>query len=196
MINLLPTEIKDSYRHARANVHLLRWLCAFVIALVGLGLIGTAGVVYLRHATGDYQQQVASQQASLKEQKLEATKAKAKDISSSIKLAVRVLGNEVLFSKLLQQLATVTPPNVRLSALSISQTNGSLNISAVSTTYAAGTQLQVNLADPANNIFDKADIISIGCSDDSKSAYPCSVSIQALFAKNNPFLFINDKGTN
>ena len=172
MINLLPTEIKDSYRHARANVHLLRWLCAFVIALVGLGLIGTAGVVYLRHATGDYQQQVASQQASLKEQKLEATKAKAKDISSSIKLAVRVLGNEVPFSKLLQQLATVTPPNVRLSALSISQTNGSLNISAVSTTYAAGTQLQVNLADPANKIFDKADIISIGCSDDSKSAYP------------------------
>ncbi|HYH36468.1 MAG TPA: hypothetical protein VD706_03145 [Candidatus Saccharimonadales bacterium] len=48
------------------------------------------------------------------------------------------------------------------------------------------------MADPKNKIFSKADIVSITCSDDN-SDYPCTINIRALFAPNNPFLFINNK---
>lgn len=194
MINLLPLPIKQSYRYARYNVYLRRWLTAFAIALVGLGLLGGSGVMYLRSLSADYQQQIAAERTTLERQKLTITKNEAKDISGSIKLAVTVLSEEVLFSELLEQLATATPPNVRLAALNISETTGALTITAESTNYDAGAQLQTNLADPANKIFAKADLVNITCDSQDETGYPCTVNIQALFAKDNPFLFINSEG--
>lgn len=195
MINLLPPNIKSSYDYASRNVHALRWLIAFAVALVGLGAIGTTGLIYMQHLSKDYQTQITAKEQSLKFQKLEETQQAAKDISNSLKLAVNVLSKEVLFSELLKQLGTVTPANVRLASLNISQTTGSLDITANSTDYKAATQLQVNLADPANKIFSQADIVSISCSSGSTATnYPCSVTLRALFAKDNPFLFINGKG--
>jgi Tfp pilus assembly protein PilN len=195
MINLLPPAIKSGYDYASRNVLTLRWLIAFSIALVGLGAIGTTGFIYMQHLSKDYQSQINVKEASLKQQKLEETQQAAKDISSSLKLAVQVLSKEVLFSKLLKQLGSVTPSNVRLSTLNISETTGALDITATSTNYRAATQLQVNLADPANKIFSQADIVNISCaSGHDVSSYPCTVTIRALFAKDNPFLFINAKG--
>jgi hypothetical protein len=196
MINLLPPDIKSSYDYASRNVRALRWLIAFAIVLVGLGGIGTTGFIYMEHLSKDYQQQITVKEASLKQQKLEETQTAAKDISNSLKLAVTVLGKEVLFSKLLTQLGSLTPSNARLSTLNISQTTGALDIIATATDYKSATQLQVNLADPDNKIFSQADIVSISCaSGDAVSDYPCTVTIRALFAKDNPFLFINAKGT-
>lgn len=193
MINLLPPDIKSRYDYASRNVHALRWLVAFVIALVGLEAIGITGFMYMQHLGSNYKTQISAQEESLKVQRLEETQTAAKDISSSLKLAVSVLGKEVLFSELLKQLGTVTPANARLSALNISETTGALDITAVTSDYRAATQLQVNLADPANKIFSQADIVSINCSSKTAS-YPCTVTIRALFAKDNPFLFINAKG--
>lgn len=197
MINLLPPDIKSSYDYASRNVHALRWLIAFAIALVGLGAIATTGLIYMQHISKDYQSQIASKESSLKSQKLDETQKAAKDISNSLKLAVTVLGKEVLFSKLLTQLGSVIPSNARLSTLNISETTGALDISAITADYKTATQLQVNLADPANKIFSQADIISVSCASGTGvavTAYPCTVTIRALFAKNNPFLFINAKG--
>lgn len=195
MINLLPPQIKSGYDYASRNVHALHWLIAFAIVLVGLGAIGTTGFIYMEHLSKDYQSQIDTKQDSLKQQKLQETQAAAKDISNSLKLAVKVLGKEVLFSELLKRLGSVTPSNVRLSTLNINQTTGALDITATSTDYNAATQLQVNLADPNNGIFSQADVINISCTSGPESGnYPCSVTVHALFAKNNPFLFINAKG--
>lgn len=197
MINLLPPKIKSSYSYASRNVNALHWLIAFVIVLAGLGAIGVTGLVYMQHLSNNYQKQIEAKELSLQTQKLSETQKAAKDISSSLKLAVTVLGKEVLFSQLLKQLGSVVPSNSRLSAITINQTTGALDITATSTDYDAATQLQVNLNDPDNKIFSKADIVNVGCnsSADTKSAYPCTVAIRALFAKNNPFLFINAKGS-
>lgn len=197
MINLLPPDVKDSYNYASRNVYAIRWLIAFAIALIGLGAIGTTGLIYMQHLSSNNEAQISAKRQSLDEQKLTQTQQKAKDISNNLKLAVTVLGKEVLFSELLTQLSTVVPSNVRLTSLNISQTTGAIDITASSTSYDAATQLQVNLADPANKIFSKADILSIRCdSSENAGAYPCSVTIKALFADDNPFLFINAKAGN
>src|SRR5690606_23002227 len=99
----------------------------------------------------------------------------------------------VLFSQLLKQLATVVPSNVVLTGITLEEFSGALNIQAGAQDYNSATQLHVNLADPANKIFAEADIVSINCSGSSESNYPCSVSVRALFASENPFLFINNK---
>lgn len=193
MINLLPPEIQQSYRYARRNSWLLRIVSMFGIGLIGVVVISAAGVWYLNQAATTYTGQAAAAQASLDAQKQAETEAKVKEMSNSLKLAVQVLSKEVLFSKLLKQLGASIPSNATLSNLSISELQGGVDITANTADYNAATQLQVNLADAGNKIFDKADIVSITCASPvNGSRYPCTVVIRALFAKNNPYLFISN----
>ncbi len=196
MINLLPPDIKKSYRYAHANVKLVRYVIAFTIAFLGLALLSAGGILYLQHSTDNYRQQVAASQASLRQQDQTKVQKQVTEISNNLKLVVQVLSREVLFSKLLTRLGSVMPSNTILTNLSIVQTTGGIDISARTADYQAATQLQVNLADPNNKVFSKADIVSITCDNGGGDAqsikYPCSVVLRALFANNNPFLFIND----
>ena len=199
MINLLPPELKSGYSYARRNVALRKWVAMFLIALVGMGAIATYGLLSLQQSRQHYNDKIVASEAMLQNENFDATQKRVQDISNSFKLVVKVLGQEVLFSQLLKQIATTIPPNANLTGLNISQTQGAIDISANAADYNTATQVQVNLADPKNKIFSKADIVSINCSPNSNNAnsgniYPCTVTIRALFAPNNPYLFINSKG--
>lgn len=193
MINLLPPELKEEYHYARRNTLLLRWVALFGFGILGVVLLAVVGAVYLQQQAKSYDVQAAAIEQSLTTQKQAEVQKEAQDMSNSLKLAVQVLSQQVLFSQLLQQMAVNTPPNVTLSGLSITEVKGAVDITAKTTDYNAATQLQVNLTDPANKIFEKADIVSINCAT-STNRYPCTVMVRALFAKNNPFLFIHNKG--
>ena len=196
MINLLPPDLKAEYRLARWNSRLAHVIVVLGFGFVGLAAIAAAGMLYIHQASNTYTAQAEELEQSLAEQKQGEVREQAQDISNSLKLAVQVLSQEVQFSRLLKQLAVAIPKDVSLTGITISDLQGAVDISARTVDYNAGTQLQVNLADPANKIFSKADILSIGCSTDvdpgsAMARYPCSVSIRAQFADNNPFLFIN-----
>ena len=201
MINLLPPEVKQSYRYAYRNVRLMRWVIAFGLSFLGLVFISIAGIVYMQQSTQTYAAQVSQEQTLLDQQNLSSTQRQVQNISNNLKLAVKVLSKEVLFSKLLQQLASVTPSNAILTNLILSQVQTGVSVTALTSNYSTATQLQVNLADPANKIFNNADIISINClspaeaaGDPTTAQYPCTVAIRAQFAANNPFLLINSGG--
>lgn len=204
MINLLPPDIKESYRYARRNVSLRKWVIALLIAFIGLGALGTFGLLTIQQSSLQFEKEVATSEEILKKEQYRATQKRVQDIGNSFKLVVRVLSQEVLFSQLLKQIGASIPTNANLTGLTISQTQGGLDITAVATDYKTASQVQVNLSDPDNKIFSKADIVSINCettasSSTSESAsldaqYPCKVTVRALFAANNPFLFINSKG--
>ncbi len=194
MINLLPPETKSAYYYARRNRTLLRWVFACIFCLAGGVLLAGGGYLYLNRSITDTNQQIAYSNHQLQAQHLSSVQKQVTTISNNLKLTVQVLSQEILFSKLLKQLASVTPSNAILTNLSIGQTQGGVDITAQTADYNAATQLQVNLADPKNQIFSKADIVSITCtSTDTKTKYPCTVTLRALFATDNPFLFINDK---
>ena len=195
MINLLPADLKTAYTYAQHNSRLMKWVIAFAAAIGGLLVISIAGLLYVYQTSHSYDSQITGLQETLERQRLVETEKETKEISNNLKLAVQVLSKEVLFSKLLKQLAAVTPNSVNLTDLNISETQGGLDISAQATSYEAATQFQVNLSDEKNIIFSKADIVSIKCSgggDEGDTRYPCTVMIRALFAKDNPFLFINN----
>lgn len=193
MINLLPPEVKSGYRYARRNVVLRRWVIAFLVALAGLGILGTYGLLALHQSTADYDRQIAAAQEQLQKDRLNQTKQQVEDMSNSLKLAVQVLSNEVLFSKLIQQIGAVMPDGTVLTGLNIGEVKGGLELTAQSTNYTAGTQIQVNLTDPANKIFSQVDIENIKCggANVTQGAYPCKMQLRALFNPNNAFLFIN-----
>lgn len=164
--------------------------------IVGIGLY------YMDNSIHLYNEQSTKSQTELNKQNINGYKAQVASISSNLNLMVRVLSKEVLFSDLLDKLGSITPANVILTNLSIEQNQSAIDITAQSTDYNSATQLQINLADPNNKVFQKADIVSISCTNPKQAAnssYPCTVDIRALFAKNNPFLFINEgskKGIN
>jgi hypothetical protein len=193
VINLLPSEIKIGYRYARRNVQLRRWVLAFVVALVGLGALATYGLLTLHQSSVSYANQVSGANKQLQLEQLSQTNKQVQNISNSLKLSVKVLSQEVLFSKLITQIGAVMPSGAILTDLDIDKVSGGLDLTANTTNYNTGTQVQVNLAAPANKIFATVDIDSVTC--DSKnsvnSSYPCTVTLRALFNTNNQFLFIN-----
>jgi Tfp pilus assembly protein PilN len=196
MINLLPPDIKANYQYAHRNRTLLHWTIALGTSLViATGLIG-GGYLYLNQQIHSNQKVIDSTTQQLQKQDLGQVQKQVETISGNLKLAVQVLSKEVLFSELLKQLANVTPSNAILTNLTIAQAQGGVDITAQTANYDAATQLQINLADPKNQIFSKADIVSITCTSGANGnaltgKYPCTVTIRALFAINNPFLFIN-----
>jgi Tfp pilus assembly protein PilN len=197
MINLLPPAVKEDYQYAGRNVGLLRWVASGVVAVIVLGAIGTYGWLNLHQSTKTYTDQVVATQNQLQAAKLQQTNAQVQDITGSFRLVVKVLSQEVLFSKLLKQMATVLPSGANLTNLDIANvaSGSGLDITADATNYTTATQVQVNLADPANQIFAKADIESITCNAKSAAdpSHPCVVILRAQFAANNPFLFINQQ---
>ena len=195
MINLLPPEVKNSYKYARSNRQLRRWVFIFLGGLIGLVIIVTYGLLNITQSTADYTSRIAASEALLQQGKFAETQAKVQDISNSFNLVVKVLGQEVLFSELIKQIAVIIPANANLQSLNINQVQGAIDISAIATDYSTATQVQVNLADSSNKIFSKADIVNISCGSASavNPAFPCTVNIRALFAANNPFLLINSK---
>jgi Tfp pilus assembly protein PilN len=195
MINLLPPELKQQYVYGRRNTVLRRWAAAMVFGLAGVAIVTFAGLFLMQQSIVTYRGQVSSSNQLLDSQKLEQTRAHAKEITASVKLAEDVLAKEILFSKLITQIGKVTPPNTSLTDLNIGKDQNSLEIKAVSSDYTSATQLQVNLQDPANKIFSKADIQTITCGTNATDPhYPCSVTIKALLNQNNPFLFITKSG--
>lgn len=194
MINLLPPDIKQGYRYARRNRRLVRWASAFFLVIIGVAVITGGGLFVMNTSANTYRQRIANTQSKLANDKITETQQQVTNISNDLKLMVAVLSKEVLFSKLLQRLGTLTPSNVILTNLTISQTVSAIDITAQTTNYSAATQLQVNLSDPGNQIFSKADIVSITCASGATATnpkYPCTATIRAQFTQNNPFLFIN-----
>lgn len=193
MINLLPPDIKQNVSFARRNTILVKWASVLMLAILGVVIISTAGFIYLRQTTNTQEIQLKQAQNELKAKKLEETQKHVQELSNSLKLVTQVLSREILFSKLITQIGSTMPANTSLSSLNIDKVEGGIDLTAVSTDYNSATQIQVNLADPENKIFDKADLVSVNCNSGSSvdPKYPCTVIIRALFAKNNPFLFIN-----
>jgi Tfp pilus assembly protein PilN len=194
MINLLPPDIKQEYRYARRNRKIINWVSAFLFGLIGIALIAGSGLYYMDNSIHNYNVQVVKAQAELDKENVNSYKAQVSSISNNLNLMVHVLSKEILFSDLLNRLGSITPANVILTNLSIEQNQSAIDITAESTNYNAATQLQINLEDPSNQVFSKADIISISCVNPKQAtnpSYPCTANIRALFTKNNPFLFIN-----
>jgi Tfp pilus assembly protein PilN len=194
MINLLPPDIKENYVYARRNTLLRHWVVAFTFGLIGILGITSFGIFTIQGSINNYNRQVADATGILSKNKLTDTNKEVQDITNNLKLVVQVLSREILFSKMLRQMAIVTPKNVALAGLNIIDNQQGIDITANAKDYNAATQLQVNLTNPANQIFTKADIQSIHCTGTPNPDYPCVVVIRALLGQNTPFLFINSQG--
>ncbi len=195
MINLIPNNLKEDIIFARRNTFLLRASVGIIGVIIGGLLIIGAGNLYLANETKSFNKAAEQTAVALEAQDLTATKTRIKELSNGLKLILQVLSKEILFSKLLKQAGAVMPEGSVLSTIEISEVEGGIDINAFAKDYQTATQVQLNLADPQNKLFEKVDIVQVTCYKHAQegSPYPCSVGLRALFADNNPYLFINNK---
>lgn len=151
-------------------------------------------MAFLNQAVRENQILVNNTNGQLKSENLKGVTKEVSAISTNLKLMTTVLSQEVLFSDLLDQVAKAMPHGAVLTNLNITGTQGGINLQASTSNYNTATQIQINLQDPNNKIFQKADIVSIQCTSGGTglaSTYPCKAQYRAQFVRNNPFLFIN-----
>lgn len=197
MINLMPSERKSAILYSRRNSVLLRWITGVSIAAIGLIFLTGGGLFYLRQDSKALQKNIDDTKTSLSAENEAETLKRVEEISGNIKLVVDVLSDEVLFSKLLQQIGLVMPSGTVLQDLELkSDLQGGLTLRIGASSYQTGTQAVVNLKDPENGIFQSADLENLSCSTGSTDPrYPCTADVRALFNKdNNPFLFLSQDG--
>lgn len=199
MINLLPTDYKEDLFYARRNTQLRRWITTSLVALLGIGLIIAGGLLYMQQSINSYNKQLAQSREDLKTQKITDTQKQLEDISNNTKLTVQVLSKEVLFSKLLKQIGAALPARTVLNSLQLDKIQGGVQLNAGAGSFYSATQIQVNLQDPKNGVFEKADINSITCgaapTADSPNRLPCTVSLRALFSKNSNYYYLQPGST-
>lgn len=190
MINLISSDVKSEIMYAKRNTNLLKWCLILILIIFGVSIISVSGIFYLKQSQKQYSAQITSSKEQLQTQNLEEVQKEIETISSNLKLTTQVLSKQILFSKLFKQIGAAMPPKTNLTDLKISNTTGGIDLSAIAVDYASASQVQVNLQDPANKIFDKADIVNIVCQNTSINGYPCTVNIRARYGSNKPFLFI------
>lgn len=195
MINLLPPIEKEAIMYARFNTQLRRWIGGGLLGLIGVILVIFSGNLLLKQSVQDYESSVEASKSRLTQQKQKETLEQVKNIQDSFKLVVDVLSREVLFSKLLPQVGQVMPENTVLEALSLNTESEqtAFDITARARDFTSGSQIQVNLTDPDNKLFTKADLVNVSCpsAQNRPTEYPCTVSMRVQPTNENPFLLIS-----
>lgn len=190
MINLLPPLTKQDVTLAKRNFKMLKLCIILLCIILGMAMITMGGLFYMEQNKTSIQKQNDKSKLSIEAQNLDDVQKQAEEISGNIKLTTSVLSQQILFSKLIKQVGSAMPANTTLKGLSIGKADGGVSLTANAKDYNTASQIQVNLADPANKIFDKADIINISCENGGTETYPCSITVRARFTKQNNFLFI------
>jgi hypothetical protein len=194
MINLIPPDTRSDIVYARRNKMLRNWAFAILLGIAGVILVILVGLIQINQRTQQLDQEVAASREELKAQKVEETQERVEGMSNSFKLVTQVLSRQVLFSEVLKHVGSVMPEGAALASLSIQQLQGGIDLTVVAKDYQTATQIQVNMEDPKNKLFDKIDIVNITC-DNKASDYPCTGNLRASFSTNNPFLFLNAGGS-
>lgn len=198
MINLMPTDAKSAVQYARYNLHMLHWTIGCLLIIVAMGATVVLGGFYIDSAKTNLSTSITDTKDTISTQKLDKVQAQAEDLSAGVKLILQVLSKEVLFSKLLQQIGGIMPPGATLGDISLTNNvTGALNLTANAVDYRSATQVQLNLQDSKNNLFDKVDTTNISCSDAAQaststisSKYKCQILIRALFKSTAAVTFL------
>jgi Tfp pilus assembly protein PilN len=191
MINLLPNDFKQNLHYGRLNIRLIRLLLVSLVMIVTLALILGIGWLYMDRQIKDLNNSIAATEQQLSDQNLEQVRKQADEINQNIKVINQVLHREIRFSSLLDEVGKVLPPGTKFSSLTLSdKVDGAIDLNADAKDPKAAAQMAVNISDPKNNLFSKADVVSVNCSSQVKE-YPCSVKLRALFDSKTAERFLN-----
>jgi len=192
MINLLPPESKLEIEFGRRNTYLTRWIGAMLMVIVGICVMTIIGQIYINQNVKNLSSITTQAQTRIQDQNLEATKTELTTLSSNLKTVVQILNKQLLFSKIFIKIGGVIPNGSALNGITLSSSDSAIDLTVGGVDKNAATQAFVNMSDPKNGFFEKADLISVTCSQaTADTKYPCSANIRVTLKNNSSFYFLN-----
>ena len=192
MINLLPSDVKHDIGYARKNKVLWTWIITLWLFLTAVIAIIAFGTFFISQRASNLNRLVDISEQRVKDQNLTDYQKKAEVFSSDLNTAVKLLENQLLFSKIIRTIGSVLPPGVTLGTLDYSVEDEILTLNVEARDQRAITTAFENISNGqqiSNNLFTKADLIKVDCNSDEQK---CTGSIVVLLNKNSEFYLLNE----
>lgn len=119
MINYLPPDQRKQFRAARSNVLLARYNVALALAITFLALAILAVSLLLSSEQKAAEDTIASNQA--RASNFSDVQARADSFRKDLTDAKTLLDNEISYSKIYLEIATIMPPGTALESLKLSE---------------------------------------------------------------------------
>ena len=179
MINLLPPEIKSQTSAARANRLLLRYNI-LILAAVGFLLLAI-GIVYIYLANAKTIAETAINDNTAKAGAFAVARTEADAFRKDLSDAKQIFANDVTYTKVILEIASVLPPGVVVDTLNLdSQTFGTpTTLSTNVTDYATVLRLKDSLQ--SSDLFSNVSIQTI--SDNGQGRYPLTATLSVTIRK-------------
>jgi len=174
MINLLSPDDKLQLRAARSNVLLLRYTILIIVTIVAVGLVfGSGFFITMQERTAAEQQQ---QNDSAKTAGYSTVRKNAEAFAQNLTTAKKIISQEIIYSKLLTDIAKTLPRGSVLADLSLNPDSlgKSVPLSARTKNYDGALRLKNTLEESA--LFADVSIVSIN-RDEARKDYPVSVNL-------------------
>ena len=184
MINLLSPEDKKQLRAARVNTILLRYYFLVVIIIAGAGGI-LAGGFYIADQNKN-SSRVELSQAENDTADYTKIRQQSEEFANNLKVAKQILATEVVYSKMITDIASIIPAGTVLNSLSLTPDTISkkMELSFKTKSYDQGIQLKTALEN--SDLFSDVSITNITSKgQEGEGAYPTDVNISAKFHQRN-----------
>jgi hypothetical protein len=195
MINLVPPVYKAEIIYSRKNKKILNWVVSMVFVIVAVVGLAIFGQFYINKNVNNLQKVAGITKERISSQDLESTQKEMEQLSSNFKTIIQLLSKQLLFSKILDKTGSIMPTGTALSGITIATNDSSIDLQVLGVDKNSTTQAFINISDPKNGLFDKADLVSITCSTQNSIAnFPCQAQIKATIKNDSSFYFINSLG--
>jgi hypothetical protein len=203
MINLMPDYLRQEIAFARRNYALLQWLMAVTIVIIAVGAMTIFGQYYIGRNTKSLEAAAEVTKERIDAQNLQTTQTDIQSLSNNFTTVTRLLKQQLLFSRMFVKIGSIVPGGAILRGITLSTTTSTaIYLIVVAINRDVATQAFFNISDPANGLFDKADLLSVSCStvgidsSDLTAKYPCSAMIKVVIKTDSSFYFLNSLSNN
>lgn len=145
MINLLPPEYKEEISYGRKNRKTLSWATTVGFGILSLLIVTFVGKVTIESAKGQAVTQKASIEDQIKQTKLSDTEKDYTSFINTTNNVKKIYSQEVLYSRLIRKLATLLPPDSKITNISLTDKDKALNLNFSNSRDGLGPVILVNL---------------------------------------------------
>lgn len=186
MINLLPPSVKEDITFGRKNRVLLGWIGALGIVIFIVLSLTLFGNFYIKSSANSVWSNVDEAKGRIKDQNLEKIQQSAEIFGTNLETVVKLLKDQLLFSKLIKTIGSVLPDQVILREINFESKDSTMQLYLQGPSEQAVTQAFINISSDQSKLFSKADLVGVDCSEF------CTAEVVVLLNKDSEFYFLND----
>lgn len=162
MINLLPPEYRESIDYGRKNTRILSWVTTLIFGIIVLFLVSIFGRLTFNIATNQANSQKDSINSEITSSNLNSVEQQYSDFLDGLTGLKKIYQQQILYSRLIKKLATLIPPDSKLSSIALTDSDRAITLNFVNSRDNLGPTIQVNLENQGEYIAQQTRVLLPG----------------------------------